>query len=399
MSEQQIPAGWYPDPVDTDSDPRPQRWWDGKGWTAETRPAPTDATPSGATPADAPPAAGATAPGATAPGAGDTAVLEGTVLDASGQTVHYPPLPPYAGQYGTKPTGSKPSKPVLVAASVAAVLGLLVGSGITYLVMDGNHDKTDSAPSADGRRSGGGFGIGGLGEGGSGGNGGGNGGSGSNGGSSGGSGSSGGNTNPGDPFGFGNGGIGGGAGGTGGGNGTGGSGGGSGKSSAVAVDTVNGISLPVPTGWKGGTTGDGYAGLTVGDYTCADGQDNCSLGGVFTTQIKGTDAKQAAQDDIAEAAKAAYGKLNSHKELKNEAVTVAGRSGYLVRWQVDAEQGNPGYVETVVFPTADGKALTAVHFGFDIADKAPGLNQMDTILKGIAKADVSSTGGGNGTTT
>ncbi|MFD7734354.1 DUF2510 domain-containing protein [Kitasatospora phosalacinea] len=396
MSEQQIPAGWYPDPVDTDSDPRPQRWWDGKGWTAETRPAPTaptaptDATPTDATPADAPPAAPDA--GAAAPGVGDTAVLEGTVLDASGQTVHYPPLPPYAGQYGTKPTGSKPSKPVLVAASVAAVLGLLVGSGITYLVMDGNRGETKSAaPSTDGRRSGGGFGNGGLGEGGIGGNG----GNGSNGGS-------GGDTSPGDPFGFGNGGLGGGiGGGTGGSGGTGGGNGGngSGKSSAVAVDTVNGISLPVPTGWKGATTGDGYAGLTVGDYTCADGKDNCSLGGVFTTQIKGTDAKQAAQSDIADAADAAYGKLNSHKELKNEAVTVAGRSGYLVRWQVDAEQGNPGYVETVVFPTADGKALTAVHFGFDIADKAPGLNQMDTILKGIAKADVGSTGGGNGTTT
>ncbi|GLW56761.1 DUF2510 domain-containing protein [Kitasatospora phosalacinea] len=387
MSEQQIPAGWYPDPVDTDSDPRPQRWWDGKGWTAETRPAPTAPTaptdtaptgtiPTGTAPADAPPAAGAAAPGPAAPGAEDTAVLEGTVLDASGQTVHYPPLPPYAGHYGAKPTRSKPSKPVLVAASVAALLGLLAGSGITYLVMDGNRSETKSAagPSNDGRRSGGGFGSGGLGEGGSGG--------------------SGGNTNPGDPFGFGNGGIGGGNG-----NGSGGTGGGSGKSSAIAVDTVNGISLPVPSGWEGGTTNDGYAGLTVGDYTCADGKDNCSLGGVFTTQIAGTDAKQAAQNDIADAAKAAYGKLNSHKELKNEAVTVAGRSGYLVRWQVDAEQGNPGYVQTVVFPTADGKALTAVHFGFDIADKAPGLNQMDTILKGIAKADASSTGGGHGTTT
>ncbi|MDR3033090.1 MAG: DUF2510 domain-containing protein, partial [Kitasatospora sp.] len=74
MSEQQIPAGWYPDPVDTDSDPRPQRWWDGKGWTAETRPAPapgaptSDAPPADALPADAPPGGGP---------AEDTAVLEG----------------------------------------------------------------------------------------------------------------------------------------------------------------------------------------------------------------------------------------------------------------------------------------------------------------------------------
>ncbi|MFF4341053.1 DUF2510 domain-containing protein [Kitasatospora sp. NPDC001540] len=377
MSEQQIPAGWYPDPVDTDSDPRPQRWWDGKGWTAETRPAPAGpAAPTDATPADAPPAAGTAAPGTE-----DTAVLEGTVLDASGQAVHYPPLPPYAGQFGAKPARSKPSKPVLVAASVAAVLGLLVGSGVTYLVMDGRHDGTRStaAPSTDGHRPGGdGSGGGGLGEGGSGGKG--------------------GNGNPTDPFGFG-GGSGSGGNGSGGSGSGGGKGGGSGKSSTTAVDTVNGIALPVPNGWKGGPTGDGYAGITTGDYTCADGKDNCSLGGVFTTQLQGTDAKQAAQADIVDAAKAAYGKLNGHKELKNEPVTVAGRSGYLVRWQVDAEQGNPGYVETVVFPTADGKALTAVHFGFDIADKAPGLNQMDTILKGITKADVGTTTGGGGGTT
>ncbi|MFD0566950.1 DUF2510 domain-containing protein [Kitasatospora saccharophila] len=387
MSEQQIPAGWYPDPVDTDSDPRPQRWWDGKGWTAETRPAPADAAP-----------AAPTAPGASAPGTEDTAVLEGTVLDASGQSVQYPPLPPYTGQYASKPARTRPPKPVLVAASVAAVLGLVIGSGVTYLVMDGRHDKTRSTASSstDGRRGGG---FGGFG------NGNGNGGSG-NGGSEGGSGSNGGSGTPSDPFGFGNGGGNGsgkngqGNGGTGGsgGQGQGGSGGGSGKSSTTAVDMVNGIALPIPSGWEGGTGQDGYAGIYTGSYTCVDGSDNCSLGGVSTSQLKGTDAKKVAQDDIADAARQSYGDLNGHEELKSEAVTVAGRDGYLVRWKVDAAKGNPGYVETVVFPTADGKALTAVHFGFDIADKAPGLDQMDSILKGITKADAGSFGGG-GTTT
>ncbi|RAJ46356.1 uncharacterized protein DUF2510 [Kitasatospora sp. SolWspMP-SS2h] len=378
MSEQQIPAGWYPDPVDTDSDPRPQRWWDGKGWTAETRPAPADAAP-----APGPDA------GAGAAGPEDTAVLEGTVLNASGQTVHYPPLPPYAGQFAAAgPSRRKPSKPVLVAASVAAVLGLAIGSGVTYLVMDGHRDGTRStaASSSDGHRYGG--------NGGTGGNGNGNGN---------------GKTNPSDPFGFGFGGGNGqggngngGTGGTGGdgqGNGQG-NGNGSGTNAKAAIDMVNGISLPIPSGWTGGTSTEGYAGISTGSYTCVDGSDKCSLGGVSTGKISGTDAKQAAQQDIAAAAKDAYGDLNGHKELKNEAVTVAGRSGYLVRWQVDAAKGNPGYVETVVFPTADGKALTAVHFGFDIADKAPGLDQMDSILQGITKVDPGSLqGGGGGTTT
>jgi hypothetical protein len=329
------------------------------------------------------------AAGTGVPGPEDTAVLEGTVLDASGQTVNYPPLPPYAGQFAAEPArrkSPKPSKPVLVAASVAAVLGLAVGSGVTYLAMDGHQDGTKSAaaPSSDGRHYGGnGFGGG------------------QGGGSRNGTGNGSETGNPSNPFDFGggsgNGGTGGGLGGGLGGNG-GGSGGGSGTNAKAAIDMVNGISLPIPSGWTGGTTQDGYAGLSIGSYTCVDGSDNCLLGGVTTSKISGTDAKQAAQDDIAAAAKGSYGDLKGHKELKNEAVTVAGRSGYLVRWQVDAAKGNPGYVETVVFPTADGKALTAVHFGFDIADKAPGQDQMDSILKGITKVDASSFPGGTGGT-
>ncbi len=161
---------------------------------------------------------------------------------------------------------------------------------------------------------------------------------------------------------------------------------------------VNGVSVPIPSGWKGGTTTDGYASTYVGEYTCVDGSDTCTLAGVTTARISGTDAKQAALKDIETAAKNSYGDITGHKELKSEAVTVAGRAGYLVRWQVDASKGNNGYVETVVFPTADGKALTAVHLGFDIADKAPGVDQMDSIVKGIA-AYQGGPGGVPGTTT
>ncbi|WP_404867710.1 DUF2510 domain-containing protein [Kitasatospora griseola] len=366
MTEQQIPAGWYPDPVDTDSDPRPERWWDGKGWTASTRPAsaaPTDAPAD--TPADAvpPPASGTE----------DTSVLEGTVLDASGQAVHYPPLPPYGEQPPVKRRRG-PAKPVLIAASAAALLGLAVGSGATYLAMDGRSDRSASAHQAPQGRHGSngtpgdGYG-GGNGQGGQNGQGGGNG-----------KGGGPGNGLPSFP-----------------GQGGGGSGKGGGASTNLAVDMVNGISLTVPDGWTGGTTTKGFASAFVGAYTCADGSDTCSLGGVSTSRISGTDAKQAAQQDIADAAKESYGDITGHQELKSEAVTVLGRAGYLVRWQVNVSKGNNGYVETVVFPTADGKALTAVRFGFDIADKAPGVDQMDAIVKGIATVQ----GGpaGTGTTT
>ncbi|MBO1417967.1 DUF2510 domain-containing protein [Streptomyces sp. FH025] len=340
MSEQ-IPAGWYPDPKDT-SDPRPQRWWDGKGWTASTRPAPSDA------PQPEPPAAGAPGPGA----AEQPTVLEGEVLDG-GPTVRYPEPPPFGAAFGgpaerPRKARRKPSK-LVVAATVAALLGLGAGSGITYLAMD-NHDSRPHRTA--GRQQ---------------------------------------QPAPGDdagPFG-GFPGLGGGNGGSGGSGGKGGNGGGSGKQrpgAGNAIDVVNKLTLPVPTGWEAGTTPDGYAAISVGQYTCADSTDQCSLGGVNTGRIDGggTDVQAAAKADIQKAADDSYKGITGHQELKSEAVKVNGQDGYLVRWKVDVAKGNSGYVQTVVFPSTDGKALVAVHFGFDIADKSPDVAVMDTIVKGIA---------------
>ncbi|MEV7596166.1 DUF2510 domain-containing protein [Kitasatospora sp. NPDC089797] len=351
MSEQ-IPAGWYPDPKDTTGDPRAQRWWDGKGWTADTRPAPSDA------PQPEPPAAAAPGPETSE----QPRVLEGEVLE-SGPMVRYPEPPPFGAAYGV-PGGPLPGRPrrkpskLVVATVVAAVLGLGAGSGITYLAMDGHND---SRPLSSARQQpvpndggSGPFGFPGFG-GGSGGNGGGNG-----------------------------------SGGSGNGGGTGGNGGsGSGKAkpgAGKAIDMVNGLTLPAPAGWQGGTTDAGYAALNIGAYTCPDGTDRCTLGGVTTGRITGggTDVQAAAKADIDKAVKDAYNDVSGHQELKSEAVKVNGQDGYLIRWKVDATKGNSGYVQTVVFPTTDGKALVSVHFGFDIADKAPDVAVMDTIVKGIA---------------
>ncbi|MGV9264015.1 DUF2510 domain-containing protein [Kitasatospora sp. NPDC003701] len=362
MSEQ-IPAGWYPDPKDTTSDPRPQRWWDGKGWTADTRPAPSDAPPP------EPAAPGAPGPDATA----ETRVLEGEVL-GSGPTVRYPEPPPFGAAYGAvappppKPR-RKPSK-LVVAATVAALLGLGAGSGITYLVMDhhgetrASHRTPRQAPPYGEEGPWGGLpDLGGPGNDGGQGNGNGNGQGNGNGGNGQGRGNGQGNGN---------------------GNGQGGNGG-SAQGGGPAADLVNRITLPVPSGWQGGTTPDGFAALSVGSYTC-EGGGNCSLGGANTGRIAGggTDAQAAAKADIEKAAKDSYNDLNSHEELKSEAVKVDGRDGYLVRWKVDAAKGNDGYVQTVVFPSADGKSLISVHLGFDIADKAPDVAVMDSIVKGIA---------------
>ncbi|MFF7455702.1 DUF2510 domain-containing protein [Kitasatospora sp. NPDC008115] len=344
MSEQ-IPAGWYPDPKDITSDPRPQRWWDGKGWTANTRPAPSDAPPPEAPPADAPGPDEAAGP----------RVLEGEVLEG-GPSVRYPEPPPFGTVYGASAPAApkqrrKPSK-VVIAAAVAAVLGLGVGSGATYLAMNDDGDRRHVArpagpPGQDGEGRWPGLpDFGGPQDDGPGSDG--NGGSGK-------------------------------------GNGNGGNGGnGKGNADDRAVDVVNRLVLPVPSGWEGGTTRDGFAALSIGPYDC-EGGGTCSLGGANTGRIDGggTDVQAAAKADIEKAAKDSYNEILSHEELKSEAVKVDGRDGYLVRWKVDAAKGNDGYVQTVVFPSADGKALVSVHLGFDIAGKAPDVAVMDTIVKGI----------------
>ena len=261
---------------------------------------------------------------------------------------------------------SRPRRATVLAGAVAALLGLGVGSLTTYLIMDGRNTTTTSSGAPSQR-----FGSGQApnGEGGSGGSGGSSGGSGgSSGGTQGGGGSSGGS-----------GGLGGGA------------------SSTTALDLEDGVSLPIPSGWKGGTTQDGHAALTIGSYTCAQSADGCTLGGANTETLKASvsdGAKAAAEADIAGAVKEAYGDVTGHQQLEAQAVTVAGRSGYLIRWKVDAKVGNSGTVETVVFPTSDNKTLVALHMGFDTASGAPALSVMDTVVAGIKDVDTASLGGG-----
>ena len=266
----------------------------------------------------------------------------------------------------TKPDGVLPvdvpkvrkRRPALVAGAVAAILGLGVGSLATYLIMDGNSSSNSSSSAAQSH----GFGNG-------------------NGGSTGGQ----------NPFGEG------GSGGSGG-SGSGGSGGTSTASNA-AVDMNNGITLPIPSGgWTGGTTQSGFAALSYGSYTCAQSAEGCSLGGVSTSTLKipaSGGVQAAAEADMPGAVSDAYGTVTGHKQLEAQAVTVAGQSGYLIRWQVDAKVGNNGTVEDVVFPNANNTAYVAVHFGFDIAAKAPAVSVMDTIVAGIQQYS-GSTGGSTG---
>lgn len=150
MSEAKIPAGWYPDPQDTTSDPRPERWWDGIGWTATTRPGGSAGSAYSGDPG-------------YSDGSGVSDVEETAVLDATrviegevleNGAVRFPEAPdgpgPSFGPYGEPLPPKRPSvlqrigRRVLVTAAVAALLGAAVGSGVTYLATD-HHDSRDTA--------------------------------------------------------------------------------------------------------------------------------------------------------------------------------------------------------------------------------------------------------------
>ncbi|MEU6342569.1 DUF2510 domain-containing protein [Streptomyces sp. NPDC046977] len=172
-----------------------------------------------------------------------------------------------------------------------------------------------------------------------------------------------------------------------------------------AVDLVDGISIPVPDSWTGGTSRDGLAQLTVGEYTCpGDAVNTCVRGGVFSmpaaaVKLKSTTAEAAAKEDIAGNAEESYGGkiyggLTSHTQLLSQKTTVAGQQGWLVRWKVVTKKGDDGYVQSLVFPSPQDPArLVLVRSGFDINDKAPELSVMDEIVKGIKAVG---SGGGTG---
>lgn len=172
-----------------------------------------------------------------------------------------------------------------------------------------------------------------------------------------------------------------------------------------ATDMASGISIPVPKGWTG-ESGMG-AGVTTGSYACpGDSGEKCVRGGVFSvpaTALKLTTktAKATAEKDISTNAEESYGEkiyggITSHEELKSEAVTVAGRQGYRVRWKVVTKNGDDGYVESLAFPSPLAEdMLIVLRSGFDINPEAPGLSVLDDITKGIKAA--SGMGSGPGT--
>lgn len=167
----------------------------------------------------------------------------------------------------------------------------------------------------------------------------------------------------------------------------------------VLVDQLNGITLPIPEGWERPeyTVDDAVTMSTVDTYDCPSAGSFCHWGTVTSRTTTETDvlsAEALAKKDISKAADAAYeenalgdryyGGITSHKVLMSKSAVVAGRTGYLVRWQVTTGAGPGGYVQSLVFPsTAGTEALIIVRFAFDKGTEGPPLALMDTITQGI----------------
>ncbi|MET8678713.1 DUF2510 domain-containing protein [Streptomyces sp. NPDC004647] len=314
------PPGWYADPGYTGPDPALERWWDGSTWTDYTR------EPRGVSVSQIPPEQPHFGP-PQPPG---------------------PPLPPSPATYGYQPQADESASrgKVLATSGVVVLLATALVGGIIALNGDGDgSDQAGAQPTAGPQQP-----------------------------------------TPGDQ-----------------GGGNGGAGGGVGPSPSEAPDTspdkINGIRLPVLEGWQKGRSSSGGAGATIGPYPCPeDPETTCVRGGVSSRTAVGYDARTAegvAKQDISRNAQDSYGKdpvtgkdmyggVKSRRQVKSQAVTVAGQKGYLVRWKVDTKKGDDGYVQSLVFPSpSDRKSLVLVRFGFDASEEAPPLTDMDNITQGI----------------
>ncbi|HET9172863.1 MAG TPA: DUF2510 domain-containing protein [Actinospica sp.] len=208
----------------------------------------------------------------------------------------------------------------------------------------------------------------------------------------------------------GNGGLGGGNGG-GGNGGNGGLGGGTGSASPqptvtggsgqTVSDPIDGLTIPLPSGWtgnSGSTSGNGsWPTLATGPYACpsalasqngstSGSTPQCTRGGVNFTTTSGSTAQGVATADIATMAKGNYGTLTSHSVVGQGAVTVAGRSGYQVTWNVVPSYAGPsGTVEVIALPVPGQSGyFTLIDIGVDQSSQAPSLATVNSqIINGI----------------
>ncbi|MGW6567638.1 DUF2510 domain-containing protein [Streptomyces sp. NPDC054975] len=176
------------------------------------------------------------------------------------------------------------------------------------------------------------------------------------------------------------------------------------------VDQLNGITLPIVQGWEKPEFYSGPAPTitTVGTYPCPVATTKqCRHGTVSSHAASGTGAttpEALAKEDIPQLAKETYeedilgslpyGTMVSHKVVAARSTAVAGRTGYLVRWQVTTDKGPGGYVQSLAFPSPTGsESPVVVRFVFDAGPDGPSLAMMDEITRGIRPIGSDTNGG------
>ena len=167
-----------------------------------------------------------------------------------------------------------------------------------------------------------------------------------------------------------------------------------GGSGQTVTDPINGLTIPVPSGWTGSsgtTSGQGsWPSLSTGPYTCpsalaqsngsSSGTATCTRGGVTFETTSGSAAQQVATSDIATMAKANYGSLSGHTVAGQGAITVAGRAGYQVTWKVTPSYSGPsGTVELIALPVPGQSGyFTLIDIGVDQSAQAPTLGSVNS---------------------
>ncbi|MFI5572093.1 DUF2510 domain-containing protein [Streptomyces sp. NPDC051740] len=180
----------------------------------------------------------------------------------------------------------------------------------------------------------------------------------------------------------------------------------------VVEDQLNGITFPLLDGWvrPENVTQDDVVMTTDGTHDCPGDGSLCRHGLVISrtvTENDETSPRALAEEDISDAADAAFGKdalgqrpyggLESHEVVKSGPVAVAGRAGYLVRWRVTTAEGPGGHVQSLVFPSSVGTGSPVlVRYVFEAGEDGPPPADMDRITEGIRSVTDTASGGGVG---
>ncbi|MFI0981699.1 DUF2510 domain-containing protein [Streptomyces sp. NPDC021093] len=317
------PPGWYQDP----SAPTQERWWDGNAWSAHTRAPGQPQQP----PAPAP---------QQAPQFGQPQQPQGYGYPGAAPQQYATPQPPPAPPAGGGSGGGLSKSALIAVVTAGVVLVAAIVTGVVVLGKDDDPAPPVAAPSSSPEVPGGGQNV------------------------------------PTPP-----------------------------PASAPAGDAgtlpdqLNGITLPILDGWERPEFGGDREAATMQTketYDCPADGGFCHHGTVTsrTAPSDQTTPEAVAKADIAKATDLAYNKdslgrqkyggVKSHTEVKSEAVTVAGKQGYLVRWKVVTGKGAGGHVQSLAFPSSLGPgSIILVRFNFDEGPGGPPLDGMDKITQGI----------------